>query len=181
MSDTKNVRHNFKEIILANWNQPDDQTALWMQMTAVAKDVEQWLVFFMRPQCSAKVPDDLVEMLEVARGVMIYSMLFYPMATTGAEQCYRILDTGARVRCQQLGISTKVVTKSGWERDTRFHENLDELLKSGHFTQPHRERWDAVRRLRNSTSHPERQMILDPGQAQGQLELAVEFLNELFG
>jgi hypothetical protein len=81
---------------------------------------------------------------------------------------------------QQLGISTKIVTKSGWERSARFQENLDELLKRGHFTQPHRDRWNAVRRLRNSMSHPERQMNLDPGQAQGQLKLAVEFLNELF-
>ena len=41
-------------------------------------------------------------------------------------------------------------------------------------------RWDAVRGLRNSTSHPSGQVILDPGQGKGVLETAVELLNDLF-
>jgi hypothetical protein len=150
-----------------------------MQMTAVAKNPEQWVSFFSRPVLSDAVPESIASLLEVARGAMIYGLLFYPLVTLGAEQCYRVLETGIRLKCAQLGLPTKKVLKDGGEKETGFNQNLNALQASGHALQPTRAQWDAVRKLRNSASHPSRQMILDP-QAQGQLELAVEFLNKLF-
>ena len=149
-------------------------------MTNVAQTPPAWLDYFLRPVLNECVPNEIAALLEVARSALIYGIFFYPLVTLGSEQCYRILEAGVRLRCDQLAIPTKTVTKSGRERPTRFDENLDALLASGCVLQASREQWDAVRRLRNSASHPSSQMILDPGQAQGQLELTVNFLNDLF-
>jgi len=149
-------------------------------MTAVAKTAEQWVAFFNAPQISANVPPEIGEMLEVARGSMIYGLFYYPLLTLGAEQTYRLLDTGTRIRCGQLGLPLTVKMKKGKERPTYFSENIDALIKQG--TAPHIEKiqWDAVRNLRNSSSHPEKQRLLNPADAQGGLLLATQFLNDLF-
>jgi hypothetical protein len=116
--------------------------------------------------------------LEVARGAIIYGWFFYPLGTLGTEQCWRVLEAGVRRRCQEVGIQTKRTGRDGRERDTRFSDNIEALSARKLITEQYR--WNAIRELRNSTSHPSRQMILDPGQAQGVLEMTVSFLNELF-
>jgi len=183
MSEAAKKRHNFKDISLENLGQPDENTIIWTRMTAVAKNPEHWLKFFNDPQCNDKVPQRIVEILEVARGTMIYAVFYHPLATVGAHQCWRVLESGVRERCKQLGIPLtfrRIVKGKEQEFPTSFNHNLNELLDNGHFTQARRDRWDIVRNLRNGASHPETQGLLDPGQAQRQLELAVEFLNELF-
>jgi len=146
-------------------------------MTAVAKNEEQWIKFFFLPKLDSKVPPEIAKLLEVARGAMIYGWNFYPLLTLGVEQCYRLLDTGTRVRCNQLGILTK---KNGGKGNTSFKENTDALMKHGLISKADEIRWNAVRNLRNWSSHPERQSLFDPGQAQGILLTTVNFLNDLF-
>ena len=68
----------------------------------------------------------------------------------------------------------------GREKETNFSENVVALLGSKAAVKLDKTRWDVVRSLRNSTSHPSRQVILDPGQAQGVFETAVELLNNQF-
>jgi hypothetical protein len=111
---------------------------------------------------------------------MIFSWYFYPFATLGAEQCLRLYDTGTRIRCQQLGIPTTIPTKKGKAKQTTFHDNVKSLVKHGSIRKADEKRWDSIRELRNWGSHPERQSILDPGEAQGILSVVVKLLNELF-
>ena len=82
-----------------------------------------------------------------------------------------MIDLGVYLRCQQLGIKTK---------RTGFSENVGALITHGSNVKLDKTRWDAIRELRNSTSHPKRQMIIDPGQTQVLLVTAVELLNDLF-
>jgi hypothetical protein len=170
----------FKHISAANWKNIDEQTALWAQATTIASTPEGWVEFYRRPVLKSRVPPEIVTLLEVARGAMIYGWFFYPLVTIGAEQCLRVLESGVRLRCQQASIQTKVTRKGGREVDTSFDENVTALLGSNLLAKMDKLRWDAVRCLRNSTSHPRRQMILDPGQGQSVLELSVEVLNDLF-
>jgi hypothetical protein len=151
-----------------------------MQMTAAVKTPPQWVEFYLRPTLNPSVPKEIATLLEVGRAAMIYGWFFYPLVTLGAEQCWRVLESSVRLRCQQIGIQTKRTGPDGREWDTSFSDNVDALLRSKVAAGLDRSRWDAVRGLRNSASHPSRQMILDPGQAHGVLELAVEVLNDLF-
>jgi len=149
-------------------------------MTAVAKTNEEWITFFFFPKLDSKVPLEIAKLLEVARGAMIYGWYFYPLIALGMEQCWRILETGVRVRCQQANIPTKIVTPKAKEIDATFDNNIKALIKNKIISKTDKERWKAVRKLRNCSSHPERQSIYDPGQAQGILSLAVDLLNDLF-
>src|ERR1700722_15645371 len=180
MSEANPPQRDFKEIDTANWQSHDETTALWMRITDVAKTPAEWVEFYLRPQLKPTIPREIVALLEVARGAMIYGWFFYPLLALGAEQRWRVLETGVRIRCQQIGIQTKRTSGKGHERETNFSENVIALLGSKDAVKLDKSRWDAVRRLRNSTSHPSRQMILDPGQTQRVLETAVELLNNLF-
>jgi hypothetical protein len=180
MSESNNWPFDCKQISADNWKQIDAAPKIWCEMTAVAKNEEQWIEFFFLPKLDSKVPPEIAKLLEVARGAMIYGWNFYPLLTLGIEQCYRLLDTGTRIRCNQLGISTVVVKKNGDKGNTPFKQNIDALIKLGIVSKNDEVRWNAVRSLRNWSSHPERQSLYDPGQAQGTLSLVVEFLNDLF-
>lgn len=180
MSEADQAQHDCKHIDTANWQSGDEQTVLWSQTTGMAKTPAEWVGLYLQPQLTSSVPKEIVTLLEVARGAMIYGWFFYPLVTLGAEQCWRVLQAGVRLRCQQLGIQTKRKDRGGREWNTSFFENVSALLGSNLVTELDKPRWDAVRRLRNSTSHPDRQMILDPGQGRQVLGMAVEVLNDLF-
>lgn len=180
MRDANKAQHDFKDIGTLNWESADEQTSLWMQMTGVTKTPTEWVEYYRRPTFKSSVPKEIVTLLEVARGAMIYGWFFYPLVTLGAEQCWRVLEAGVRLRCKQVGIRTKRVGRGGRELDTNFSENVAALMGSNLISGLDKARWDAVRNIRNSRSHPSQQMILDPGQAQGVLESAVEALNDLF-
>jgi hypothetical protein len=171
MSESNDWPFDCKQISAANWQQIDAAPKIWCEMTAVAKTNEEWIKFFFLPKLNSKVPPEIAKLLEVARGAMIYGWNFYPLLTLGVEQCCRLLDTGTRIRCKQLGISAG---------NAPFKQNIDALIKLGIVSKNDEVRWNAVRSLRNLSSHPERQSLFDPGQAQGTLSLVVEFLNDLF-
>jgi len=180
MNPQQDTHFEIKKLGVFNWQVPDTTTVGWRTMAGAAKTEEDWVKFFLAPTLDSHVPVQLAKLLEVARGAMIYSWYFYPLATLGAEQCFRLYDTGTRIRCGQLGISTKTVTKKGVEMDAPFSANVKSLMKKGIIQETDQYRWDAIRELRNSSSHPERQTILAPDDAQTILCVVVELLNDLF-
>jgi hypothetical protein len=180
MTESNTDEFGSKKITTANWQEPDEQAALWRQMTAVAKTEEEWVGFFLQPRLNPSVPAEIKKLLEVARAAMIYSWYYYPLATLGMEQCYRLLDTGTRLRCEQAGISTKTAKKDGTEIATTFKENVTALMSKNIISPVDAQRWEAIRNLRNSSSHPKYRAIFDPGQAEGMMSSVVESLNELF-
>jgi Domain of unknown function (DUF4145) len=180
MSESSDWRFDYKQINATNWRQIDKAPKSWCMMTAVAKAEAEWITFFSNPKLEAKVPLEIAKLFEVSRGAMIYGWFFYPLLTLGVEQCYRLLDTGTRIRCNQLGIPTVIIKKNRDKRSSSFKENIDALMKRGFVSKIDEARWEAVRNLRNLSSHPERQSLYDPGQAQGTLVLVANFLNCLF-
>ena len=184
MSESNDTHFDIKRITAANWQQPDTTTLLLLQITAVAKAPKEWVEAFLRPILNPTVPTEIAKLLEVARGAMIYSWYFYPLATLGAEQCWRIREAGVRIRCQQVGIPTTKIVKKGKlksrVKENGFGENIEALVKRGEIPKSDQSRWKAARELRNLASHPARQTIWDSWQALGILEDSVDLLNNLF-
>ena len=169
-SESQDTHFGFKKITKANWQQFDEVTKLWCEMTAAAKTNEDWIKFFSHPTLGPKVPEEIAKLLEVARGAMIYGWYFNPLLTLGDDQCWRIQETAVRVRCRQAGIPTY----------TTFDANIKALIKNGIISTTDERRLEAVRNLRNEASHPKKQLVFDPGRAQGSLNSVVDFLNGLF-
>lgn len=130
MNKTQDTHFEIKKIGVDNWQLPDTTTELWRTMTRAAKTEDDWVEFFSGPKLNGKVPEEIAKLLEVARGAMIFSWYFYPLATLGTEQCFRLYDTGTRIWCQQLGIPTEITTKKGGTKDTTFKVNIDSLIVS---------------------------------------------------
>ncbi len=184
MNESNDMQFDIKRITAANWQHPDKQTISLLEITAVAKTDKEWVEMFLRPMLNPSVPKEIAKLLEVARAAMIYGWYFYPLSTLGAEQCWRIVEAGARIRCQQVGISTTKAVKKGklkgQVKENSFGENIEALVKHGKIPKADLSHWKAAKDLRNLVSHPERQTILDSWQALGILQNSVDFLNNLF-
>jgi hypothetical protein len=169
-----------KQVTVENWMKADEASVIWRQMTSVAKTESQWAEFFLGPTLGPQVPKEISRLFEVARSAMMQSWFYYPLATLGMEQCFRLMETGARLRCEAAGIATTKVSKSGKQIDTTFKEKIEAMRLQKIISDAHAQKWEAIRALRNFSSHPSRRSIFDPGQAQGTLVLLVETLKEMF-
>jgi hypothetical protein len=165
----------FKRITVSNWKAADEI----LQYPYLVPD-EIWVKACLKPALDSTVPKAVIEIFEVARGAMIYGWFFYPLITLAAEQCNRVLEAGARARCEQLGLPIKIRKRNGELRDVAFAALVDLLAKHGALSKSDRVRWDAGRRLRNSASHPSSQSIISTGMAISSLESTVELVNKLF-
>ena len=171
---------DLKSITTENWHDIDKSTKAWFAFRFIKEDSALWLEWFSGPKLETKVPAEVAILFEVTRGAMICGWFFYPLLTLGVEQCYRLLDTGTRLRRKQLDIPTVAEKKNANKGNTSFKENAAALIKHGLISKADEVRWEAARNLRNWSSHPERQSLYDPGQAHKTLELVAERLNDLF-
>jgi hypothetical protein len=87
----------FSRITSENWLAPDRKNYL-----PVGFSDQQWIKLFLEPRLNATVPKDVIQFFEIARGAMIYSWFFYPLATLGLEQCTRVCESAIRERCRML-------------------------------------------------------------------------------
>ncbi len=78
---------------------------------------------------------------------------------------------GKRMEVERVALPFQVVETVNVSRATR---------EEGVISSPESVRWHAARQLRNAASHPERQMILTPGNAIGILERVGDDINSLF-
>lgn len=107
-------------------------------------------------------------MFEIARGSMMYSYFYYPLATLGMEHCFRILELAVRIKCND-------------EKGKRSYEkNIEKLEKTGDILQELATRLQAARSLRNGACHPDGKFLVDPGAALSQLFTTAEIVNQLF-
>jgi hypothetical protein len=180
MSHANNDDHGFKKLTADNWQRSDETTELWRKVTAFAETEDEWAANLLAPTLDSKVPPEIGKLLEVARGAMMYSWYYYPLATLGMEQCYRVMEAGVRLRCELAGIPTRRITAGGKEWLNSFEENISALKSGNIIPSGDGTKWEAMRNLRNSASHPELRQVFDPGQAEGMLSSIVEDLNALF-
>lgn len=154
----------FSRITQQSWLAPDRDNYMPFGLTQ-----EQWVDLFLKPQLDSSVPLDVLKVFEVARGAMIYSWFFYPLATLGLEQCTRVAEFAVWERCKSLP-----------DKPRRFVDNLKTLTEAGVISQEDEPRWQAVRTLRNDRSHLKKFMLTDPGEVSIHLRNIVELINELF-
>lgn len=174
MSTEEQSHYGFKRITPTNWYEPD------LLATAFGMSAQQWVEATLEPQLSPRVPEDVRALFETGRALFTYSWYFYPMATAGAEQLFRVMEAGARERCRQLGLPSVITKTSGKSRPANFSENIRALQNAGEIGAADAEQWEATRELRNSASHPKRQQILPPGMTIASLIASARMLNRLF-
>lgn len=169
------TKFGFKEITQSNWLEPDDASKAYVRLTPSGQPEpmtgNDWMRHILTPKLLATIPTELQALFEVARGALSYGYFFYPLYTLASEQLFRVTEAAVAHKCKALGAPKSTKT---------FAERISWLVKIGVNPNSDLSQWDAIRRLRNSASHPERQSILTPGNAIGLLERVAEKINSLF-
>lgn len=176
------ARLDIKHVTVDNWRDPDPQTLNLVTLLPEGghrpTTNEEWLALIDGATLADTVPDEIHDLFTVARGTMVYGYLFYPLYTVAFEQLFRIAEAAVFHRCRLLGYEEQ--EKPGKRRD-RFNTKLDWLVKQGVLSKEQRLQWDAIRELRNFTSHGDEQMLVGPSWAIHNFWTLTDTVNVLFG
>ena len=115
-----------------------------------------WALAILKPRLAETVPIRIQKLFEVARGSMLYGYFFYPLFTLAFEQLTRVAEAAVDHKCREMG---------RLKPREKFADKIEWLADASVITE--KERWDAIRNLRNRASHPKDQTIFTPGMVLG--------------
>jgi hypothetical protein len=166
-----------KVLTLANWQAADPTNEAFGRLSPVAgvglrrMTGDDWARELLAVELKEHVAEEIRELFAVARGAMLYGWFFYPMFTLGEEQVHRVVEAAAKTRYRRLG---------GARREPSLHDTIEWLVERQVIQAEDRGRWEAVRELRNISSHPEHQTVMPPGAVLSGLKAAAHDINRLF-
>ena len=156
----------------------------WLQVDAGghgrSADARKWREAFLAIRLDPAVPADIARMFEAARGGMLYGYFFQPLMAMGAEQCYRVLESGVRARSVQAQLPVSCADSQGKQHPLTFGHNLRALVKQGVISATDLKRWQQAREMRDWVVAPENQTALTLDHGITALTRAAELLGALF-
>lgn len=161
----------FKRLAMVNWLAVDPTWAGVVMSSSRPDPSEAWVHDLVRSELNLTVPLNVRRLFEIARGTLVYSLMFYPLLTLGMEQMFRVFETALSTKCLELNAPDKIKT---------FAAKIDWLAKSRAIASEDIGRWTAIRHLRNEASHPKDQSIFPPSEALHIVDAAIELINTLF-
>ena len=162
----------FKRLTLDNWLTIDPAWQGFVMSTSIGRPDLSWVHDLLQTNLSGQVPIKVRRLYEVARGVLVYSLIFYPFLALGIEQMYRVADTATMARCKLAG--------ADYRETKRYVDRINWLAQQNIIQKEDLERWHALRQLRNDTSHPRDQMIMPPGIVLSLISDILELIDLLF-
>jgi hypothetical protein len=156
----------FKRLTPETWLEPDPTNGAFGGFPP-AEDI---LGHIFEPRLSEKVPNEIRQLFEAARGAMCHGYVFYPLWTLAAEQLFRVVEGATSFRCRELGAPRKV----------RTFEDKIKFLNAQPDASPVEINWHAVRFLRNEASHPKQQTLVPAAMALPVVQGTARALNQLF-
>jgi len=165
----------FKRLTRSNWRDHDPTgrhlICIDPKGTEYSLTGDGWVDIIMKPQLVPEVPLDVAELFEAARGALCYGYYFYPLYTLGTDQPFRAGEAAVAHRCKELEAPRK------WGI---LDKRLKWLRASNVISEEVYQRFDAGRRLRNTSSHATSQHIFDQSWAVGSVGTTAELINALW-
>ena len=161
----------FKRLSSANWLTVDPAWEGVVISLSGSDPSTGWVEDLTRVELDSVIPLSLRKVFEVARGTLVYGLMFYPLLTLGAEQLFRVLEAAVSLQCHALNAPSQIRT---------FSRKIDWLTSQKLITPEEQARWHAMRKLRNLGSHPTEQAIFSVGMTLTVLDSTVELINMLF-
>lgn len=165
-----------KTLTAENWNVMDERSSFFQFQSQL--DGSQycltgsgWVERLLRYPLNANVPEEIVELQEVAIAAMCYGFNYYPLYTLGQEQVTRVLEAA---------ISHVYRILSGPNKKARYSEKLEWVASKLEFSEVRLKQWQASRALRNSASHAIKQSLFGANDAMRCVEVSSILINELF-
>jgi hypothetical protein len=167
-----------KQLTVDNWDKSDATSELWGTIDAAGVrrlSGSDWAEVFLSVELSSSVPAEIRWMWEVARGVLVYGIYYYPLYTPGDEQLHRVADA-ATLHCHRRAGGPNEAR----DRPPTLHKRIGWLLEHGLLSPLDAERWHAIREIRNAGAHPERPRLIMPTDAARTLEILRDAVDSLF-
>lgn len=169
------INFGFKKVSKNNWLEPDPVLRGFVRVSPDGRSQrltdDDYLNLVLKPRLLESVPTEVQALFEVARGTIVYGYFFYPLYTLAAEQLFRVAESAILHKCKGLGTPSSKGT---------LKKKIEWLIGQGIISESELNRWEAIRKLRNAASHPDRQSIFTPGMAIGFLEGIAEQINSIF-
>lgn len=92
----------FKELTVENWRRADRTSSLFFRPAIENPENDggdRWAELLLEPRLSERVPSEVRELFELARGSMSYGYLFYQLYTLGSEQIIRVFEAELKHKC----------------------------------------------------------------------------------
>jgi hypothetical protein len=159
-----------KRVAFENWLDMDSswQGTYGMDCTDEAK--RAWIEHVKSFTLSASVPEHIEALFATVLNALAYSYFYYPLMTLCSEQALRVVEAALREKCNQMRAPPLSSIKS----------TVDWLIARQGISTSDRDRWEALRMLRNHSSHPRSPSIINVAMMQIHIETAAEFINHLF-
>jgi len=166
----------FKKLTIDNWLEPDTFMKIFAQLDSNGNvdeiSKEEWLQDILEIQLTDTVPEEIIKLFEVSKNTMSYGYFFYPIYTLASEQLYRVVESAVTHKCKIMKASNKDMKT--------FKLKIKFLMENSVLSKSEELRWEGIRGLRNSASHPETQSIILPTMALGALERTANIINSIF-
>jgi hypothetical protein len=164
-----------KHPTVGNWLQPDETGRGFAEINLATGEqrpasADHWAQRFLAVNLDVSVPAEVRQMWEVARGVALYGWFYYPLYAIAEHQLRRVADAATVHRCQQ----------AGGPSNASFRRRVDWLIEERIIPVEKKSRWEAIRELRNETTHASIRHLVMPLDVLGVLDLLQAEINALF-
>jgi hypothetical protein len=168
-------KHPFKLVTRDNWLAPDPVSTAFVQLvhrngSVKPMDGADWIDTVAATRMSNNVPLDVQNAFEFAKGGLGYGYFYYPLITIVGQQALRVADFSIDQLFVERGISPRPQSMARKIRRLR----QDSLIDDAQF-----QRWDALRQLRNSATHPDFQHVWLPADAVRTFRIVAEMVSAL--
>ena len=156
----------------------------WLQADAGGAnrfgDDRQWREAIFHVRLEGTVDREVARLFEAARGGLLYGYFFQPLLAMGVEQCYRVLESGARARCAEAGLAVSCNDNQGRAHPLSFGHNLRALMKQGLIPDEDLLLWQQAREMREWVAAPAHQSLLTLDHGVTALTRVAELLGRLY-
>jgi hypothetical protein len=168
---TPPVYLGFKQLTSENWLHVDPAWGGIVMPSSDPDPSKAWVKDVLEARLPVSTPPNIVRLFEVARGALVYSLMFYPLIALALDQFTRVREAAVAAKCRALGAPPGVKT---------FANGVEWLIARGTIPVAQHLRWWAAVKLRNEASHPDDQSLYPPGWAFTDIGFTVEMIATLF-
>lgn len=146
---------------------PDRRMSVWsfVGLGASNQSVDDYVRAFLSIKLPTDASEDLLEVFDRVRAVMVYGCYYYPLFSLGVEELYRYHE--ALIRTALGSAAYKPNGKSH-----TFNRMIEIAVEQNVLSEKEGEAWHAGRWLRNRSSHRESTFLLGPNNALDALQNA---------
>ena len=170
-----------KSLTSENWLLPDSEGLanfkVLNESEARELTADEWLKLCQSAELHLKVPRNVRQHFEAARGALAYGYFFCPLYTLAVEQLFRAAECAVMQKCKET--NGRVVDIKGKPID--YYQALAWLRKINFISRDDFHQWDSIRKFRpHPPANKEATAAFPPGFVANHLKFVAERINGLF-